>query len=115
MSVQERETEANKLVLVTVTLVNETCEPNPIMSTDMILRGVDSVKPMDWDVLVQANPILNGNTGIALAPGTYCQLVLPFALNEHYFNHRTWHNLNNYQLFLQVTNSPTIKEIQVNG
>lgn len=115
ISLPESDTAPDKLALITVTLVNETCAPNPIMATDMMLRGVDSVMPMDWDVLVQANPILGGNTGIALNPGTECHLILPYGLRKDRFDGSTWRNINKYKLFLQVTNSLTTKEIQVNG
>lgn len=109
----ESDAAPDKLALITITLVNETCDPSPIMATDMMLRGVDSVIPMDWDVLVQANPILGGNTGIALNPGTECQLILPYGLRKDRFDGSTWRNIDEYKLFLQVTSSLTTKEIQV--
>lgn len=109
------ESAPDKLALVTVTLVNESCEPNPVMLTDMMLHGVDSVIAMDWDVLVKANPILNGNTGIALNPGTECQLVLPYGLRKNQFEGSTWRKIDNYEVFLQVTSTLTTKDIAVNG
>lgn len=115
ISLPETGSDPDKLALVTVTLVNENCEPNPVMATDMMLRGVDSVMTMNWDVLVKSNPILEGNTGIALNPGTKCQLILPYDLRKDRFDGSTWRNIDEYKLFLQVTSSLTKKEIQVNG
>lgn len=115
ITLPQNETAPDKLALVTVTLVNESCDPNPIMLTDMMLHGVDSVIAMDWDVLVKANPILNSNTGIALNPGTECQLILPYGLRKHQFEGSTWRRIDNYEVFLQVTSTLTTKDIAVNG
>lgn len=115
ISLPKREAEPDKLVLVKVTLLNESCDPNPVIVTDILLHGIDSVAYMDAEVLVAANPILDGNTGIALEPGTQCQLIFPFALYKHTYSHRTWNNLDNYKLYLQVTNSLTTKDIRING
>lgn len=104
-----------KLALVSVTLGNESCEEGGISLTELYLRGVDSVAVLDWDVVVAANPILQGNLGIAVEPGQTCKLILPFGLYEHSYSRRTWRYLDDYKLYLQVTNALTTKEIQVNG
>lgn len=105
----------DKLALVTVTLVNESCEANPVMFSDMILHGVDTVLAMDPDVLVKANSILNGQTGIALEPGTQCQIILPYLLRKDQFEGSTWRRIEDYKVFLQVTSALTTKDIAVNG
>lgn len=114
ISLPARASEPDKLALVYVTLVNETCDPNPVMLTDMMLHGVDSVVPMDWDVLVEANSVLDGKTGIALKPGTECQLVLPFGLYRDRFKSSTWRKIDTYKVYLQVTSGLTTKDIAVN-
>lgn len=105
----------DKLALVTVTLVNESCASNRVMLGDMKLHGVDSVMFMNSEVLAKANPVLNGKTGIALEPGTECQLILPFGLNKDQFDGGTWRTIDNYEVFLQVTCTLTTKDIAVNG
>lgn len=102
------------LALVSVTLVNEDSEANPVELTSMMLHGVDSVMNMDWNVLVKANPILNGYTGIALERGMECQLVLPFALFQDRFESSTWRQIDTYDVYLQVTGGLTKKDIAVN-
>lgn len=101
----------DKLVLVSVTLVNESDNPNPVILTEMKLHGVDSVTFMSAEMLTKVNPILEGDIGIALSPETECQLILPFGLYEQSYSRRTWRNIVDYQLYLQVTNTLTTKEI----
>lgn len=115
ISIPEDTSVPDKLVLITVTLINESCETNPVMVSDMVLHGVDFLTKMDWDVLLKANPILEGNTGIALNPGTECELILPYTLYKHQFKYSTWRNIDECELFLQVTCTLTTKEIQING
>lgn len=115
MTLPEEQLSPDKLALVTVTLCNESCEPNPVMLTDMMLHGVDTVTAMDWDALVKANPVLDGNTGIALNPGTECKLILPYGLRKEQFDSFTWGKIDRYEVFLQVTSTLTTKDIAVNG
>lgn len=108
----EAEYAPDKLGLVHITLVNETCEDSGIVLTDFKLRGLDCVMQMDWDVLAVQN---NGSTGVKLLPGTECQLVLPYGLSEDSFSGNTWRNIEDYEVYLQITSCLTRKEIQVNG
>lgn len=104
-----------KLALVSVTLGNVNCEEGGIELTELTLRGIDSYAVPDYEVIIAANPVLQGNLGIALEQGQTCQLILPFGLYEQSYSRRTWRNLDDYKLYLQVTNTLTTKEIQVNG
>lgn len=110
----DNETPPEKLALVQITLINKTCEANPIMLTNMLLHSTDTVIPMDWDVLVKANSILKGNTGISLSRGTECQLILPYQLSKSQFEGSTWRRIEDRKVYLQVTNVLTTKEIVIN-
>lgn len=109
------ENDPDKIALVYITLVNESCEPNPVSLLDMKLRGVDTPLNMDWDILVLANPALNGYTGIALNAATEQKLVLPYGLWKDSFESHTWRSIDEYSLYLQITSSLTTKEVLVNG
>lgn len=115
LEVSREGADPDKLVLVYITLVNESCDLDPVALTDLSLRGVDTLISMDRDVLTAANPALGGYTSIALEAGTECQLVLPYMLWERNFGGSTWRNLDDYELYLQVTSALTLKEIVVNG
>lgn len=108
------ENDPDKIVLVYITLVNESCEPNPISLPDLKLRGVDTPLNMDWDILTQANPCLEGHTAIALNAGTEQKLILPYGLRMGDFRGSTWRNLDEYALYLQVTGNLTQKEVLIN-
>ena len=115
ISLPNKQDAPEKLALVYITLVNESCEPNPVNMTSFTLRGVDTVVNMDLDVLVKANPILEGTTGIALRKGTECKLVLPYKLSREGFKRTTWWRIDKYKMYLQVTGSLTQKEVCING
>lgn len=104
---------AEKLVVVHITLFNESCSDG-IMLTDFKLHSRDIIAFMNWNLLTAANPILEGNYGVVLPQGAKLDLVLPFSLNSTYFNVASWKNLENSIFYLQVTSYPTIKEITLN-
>lgn len=114
LDIPRAEDDPDKLALVNITLVNESCEPDPIMLDMMWLCSVDTFMSMDLDVLTAANPILKGTTGIALHQGDECQLILPYGLRREQFRASTWRKLDECRLTLQVTSALTVKEILVN-
>lgn len=69
---------------------------------------------MDWDLLGVVNPILDGATGIRLQDGASCDILLPFDLYRYRFTSSEWNGLEQSSIWLQVTNYPTRKIIQVN-
>lgn len=104
-----------KLALISLTFINESCEGGLISLPELYLRSIDTVAVLDWNVAVAANPILQGNLDFSLKKGSTCQLVVPFGLNEHQYSKHSWNNLNDREFYLQVTNLLTQKEIQING
>lgn len=108
------ENDPDKIVLVSITLINESCEPNPVSLLHLKLRGVDMPLNMDWDILVLANSCLEGHTALALNAGTEQKLVLPYGLWADNFDGGTWRNIDSYTLYLQVTSTLTQKEVQLN-
>ena len=102
-----------KVALVSITLFNDNSEAEGVMLTYYDLNGVDQIINMDWDLLIAANPILEGNYGITLLPGTECNLVLPYKMQEEFFGSWTWNHFDDYDLFLKLTSYPTEKLIKV--
>lgn len=113
-AIAQDENDPDKLVLVYITLINEDCDPNPVSLPDLKLRGVDTPLNMDWDLLPLANSVLDGHTALALNPGTEQKLVLPYGLWKNSFEGRTWRNIDEYTLYLQVTSTLTTKEVLLN-
>ena len=109
------EDDPDKLVLVYITVVNESCDPNPIVLDMMWLCSVDTFMDMDLDVLTAVNPILEGKTGVALQQGEECQLILPYGIRKEQFRVSTWRNIDDCRLTLQVTSALTVKESLVNA
>lgn len=102
-----------KIAVVYITLFNEESDADGIMLTELSLCGIDQVLNLNWDLLLAANPILEGNMGIKLAHNSECGLILPFSLFEKYFSGVTWNNIDNYELFLELTIYPAQKKVKV--
>ncbi len=102
-----------KLALVHVTLYNRDSNAEGVMLIDLLLKGVDSIAGMDWDILTALNPILEGNYGICLPIGTECDLILPYDLFRSNFGSSTWRNIKEYDFSLAVTIWPTEKRIRL--
>lgn len=107
--------EPDKIALVYVTLINESCQPNCVSVGEFQLHGIDNTTNLDRNILLAANPILQGSFGIALAAGHRCELILPYQLDKARFGSGTWRNIEDYPFYLKVTDAWTRKEILVNG
>ena len=103
----------DKIALLHITLFNEDSEAEGIMLTEFNLSGVDATIYLDWDLLIAANPVLEGNCGIKLSPGTECSIILPYKMQEEFFGAWTWNHFEDYELFFRMTAYPTEKLIQV--
>lgn len=104
--------QAEKLVLVTITLTNESCDANPVAVTDFSLRTTDTNLSMNRNLLSPLNEVLGTyDSGVALNAGTQCQLVLPYNLHKSNFSDQNWTHLDEIPLYLQVTNTLITKEI----
>ena len=104
---------SEKIAVVYITLFNEESDADGIMLTELSLCGIDQVLNLNWDLLLAANPILEGTMGIKLAHNSECGLILPFSLFEKYFSGVTWNNIDNYELFLELTIYPAQKKVKV--
>lgn len=113
-TVERDEFDPEKIALVFVTLRNENCEPNPVSLIDFNLHGFDSVASMNWDILAAANPLLEGNTAVAVSTGHACQFILPYELDKDQYSSDTWRNIDDYKFYLKVTSTLTTKEILIN-
>lgn len=103
-----------KIALVYITLTNVNCDSEGIPLTEFSLHGLDSCIPMNWSLLSEINPVLQGSNGIRLNEGDSYALILPFNLYKRYFKTLTWKNIEAYDFFLRVTAYPTAKDILVN-
>ncbi len=100
-----------KLVLVTVTVKNETSEEKMLPLTGIGLHGVDTNVSMNNELLYGLNPQLNKNANITLSSSEVCSFVLPYDLYRSRFGGITWMNIKRYKFYLQVTSAMTQKEI----
>ena len=102
-----------KLAVVTITLRNENSAADGIMLSELALHGYDSIAYLDWNLLTDANPILEGNLGIQLSVGQEYTIILPYKLLQQYYSKSTWSNIEDYTFFLRITEYPTAKDILV--
>ena len=100
------------MVSVTVSQQNSPAEGFPL--TELSLYTTDMLMNMDWDLLGVVNPILDGATGIRLQDGASCDILLPFDLYRYRFTSAEWNRLEQSNIWVQVTNYPTRKIVQVN-
>lgn len=103
-----------KLALVNITLKNESSEEKPLTLTKIGLHSVDSTVKMNWDLLIAANPRLNGHSVISIAAGEVCSILLPYDLEKARFGSRTWRNIEDSKFYLKVTDVLIVKDILVN-
>ena len=113
ISVDNQFASPEKIALVYITLINDNSDAEGVMLTDLQLHGIDNYIGMDWDLLYEINPILQGNPGICLPHNTEVDLILPFDVYRSYFGSRTWRQLDDYTWYLRITSWPTQKDIQV--
>ena len=102
-----------KIAVVYITLFNESSDADGIMLTELGLYGIDQVLNLNWDLLFAANPVLEGNMGIKLSHDSECSLILPYSLFEKYFSGATWNNIDNYELYLELTIYPVQKKVKI--
>lgn len=102
-----------KLALVSITLINEYNTSGSFFLPDIWLHSIDNYAGMDWDLLIELNPILDSNYDIKLSPGESCEIILPFDFFRIYFAKDTWENIENTEFFLHITAYPIEKDICV--
>ncbi len=102
-----------RVVLVTVTLKNETNAEDAVPLTSLVLHGIDSVVGLNWDLMADLNPKLEGNSRVRLREGQEFQVVLPYNLRKNLFSSYTWNHMENYDWFLRITVWPTEKDIKI--
>lgn len=104
-----------RIALVYITLFNEESDAEGIYLIDFELHGIDNYVGMNWALLAELNPVLQGAYGIRLEDHTQYELVLPFNVFEQYFDGYTWSNMDSYDWFLRITTWPNEKDIAVNA
>lgn len=102
-----------RLGVATITLYNETGEGPGVMLAELLLHSVDTLCFPNWDLLVAANPILDGAMGICLPKGGACTLEIPFGILKLDFTGYTWRHMDSYDFWMEVTSFPEQKNIRV--
>ena len=102
--------EGIRLLLVHITLSVEESDAPGVMLTSFVCHGSDQAAYMDWDLLTQLNPILEGNYGIHLKNGASKELILPFPIRQIYYR-EAWNHLDRYPFYLTMTQGWITKEI----
>lgn len=101
----------DKLALITITLKNQGSNDEGIPLTEMELFGLDELIFVDYELLQKLNPVLQGNWGISLADKTEYTLLLPYGLYQDDFSQDTWENIDQYDMYLQITTHPVQKVV----
>lgn len=102
-----------KICLLTATLKNNESQAEGVFLPDFILKGVDSYTDCNIALTMRANPVLKETPGISLAPQSEYDIVIIYNLRESDYSYRTWENIEDYPMTLQITDYPTTKEIQL--
>ena len=100
-----------RLAIVEVTLKNDGSTDPGVMLPELTLHGLDFYTDMNLGLLVELNPVLEGNYGISLPDNSECRLTLPYNLRESQLSKSAWSGLDELSVLLQVTAYPTTKEI----
>ena len=101
-----------KLALISITLRNKGSQEG-IRLTDLNLIGEDTYVGMNWDLLLLANPGLEGSTGIRLSPDTEYALVIPYDLFQKHFGRKTYKNIEEYPFCFVAAGYPEEQRIQL--
>ena len=100
-----------RLAIVEVTLKNDGSTDPGVMLPELTLHGLDFYTDMNLGLLVELNPVLEGNYGISLPDHSECRLTPPYNLRESQRSKSAWSGLDELSVLLQVTAYPTTKEI----
>ena len=100
-----------RLAIVEVALKNNGSTDPGVMLPELTLHGLDFYTDMNLGLLVELNPVLEGNYGISLPDNSECRLTLPYNLRESQLSRNAWNRLDELPMLLQVTAYPTTKEI----
>ena len=71
-----------RVAIVEVTLKNDGSTDPGVMLPELMLHGLDFYTDMNLGLLVELNPVLEGNYGISLPDNSECRLTLPYNLRE---------------------------------
>ena len=100
-----------RLAIVEVALKNDGSSDPGVMLPELTLHGLDFYTDMNLGLLVELNPVLEGNYGISLPDNSECRLTLQYNLRESQLSRNAWNRLDELPMLLQVTAYPTTKEI----
>lgn len=100
-----------RLAIVEAALKNDGSTDPGVMLPELTLHGLDFYTDMNLGLLVELNPVLEGNYGISLPDNSECRLTLPYNLRESQLSRNAWNRLDELPMLLQVTAYPTTKEI----
>ena len=100
-----------RLAIVEVAHKNDGSSDPGVMLPELTLHGLDFYTDMNLGLLVELNPVLEGNYGISLPDNSECRLTLQYNLRESQLSRNAWNRLDELPMLLQVTAYPTTKEI----
>ena len=100
-----------RLAIVEVALKNDGSTDPGVMLPELTLHGLDFYTDMNLGLLVELNPVLEGNYGISLPDNSECRLTLQYNLRESQLSRNAWNRLDELPMLLQMTAYPTTKEI----
>lgn len=100
----------DKIYEVNVTLSNnDAADDIGVSLHEFYIQKYGAVNSVDYNMLIVANPKLDGVTDIALRENSSIDINLTFGLYDYLYDKKAWDNIEDYGMNLVVTLYPTKK------
>lgn len=107
----------DKIVEIDATLYNSDNETDGVEFYPIELVGKDWSAMYNPEMVAIANPIFENNPeisyGLKVRPGTSYDIKLIYGLRKIYFPEKRWNNIENDEMWLEITNKPDNKLIKL--
>lgn len=104
---------SEKVYDIVVTLKNNNSTAEGIYFDDWLVQSNDIAIDFHPMLFTAANPDIPGSA-VALRDNSEMQFHLTYNLREERFTKKVWNNIENYKMWLTITNYPTKKMIALN-
>lgn len=103
-----------KICEVTVKIENKDNTQGGIDFWKWRLQGIDQYAQMESYLYRRTEPELNGSEAISMKINWSRDFVLPYALFEENFKEQVWNDIENYKMFLVVSEIPNSIRLRIN-
>ena len=102
-----------KVCDVELTIYNENSDAEGIYLPDLVLHGVDYQTDWNSDLMNILNSEMGGALGVSVPKGYEYTVHIVYNLRKMHFATKTWENMDNYSLFIKVTDYPSRIDIKL--